>query len=381
VTPYWPSSPHSPGGERSRFNDDTRGDAHTWSVWFENATFEDQRQWKHRFLSEFGFQSFPEPRTVEAFTDPDDRFLNSWIMDCHQRSAPGNSKILRSLLDWFPAPASFTDFLWMSQLTQALCIQYAVEHARRMQGRTDGLLYWQLNDIWPGATWSSIDVFGRWKALHFFARRFFSPLLVTLLESPIDGTVEVHVSNHLPESAAAMIRWEVTTAAGEEVLSAERSVVVPAQTNQKVGVIDLARFREGSSVLPLECQNVPHPPLESDRNLLCWAWLETGNEERSCNFTALARPKYLLLQRPKIEFALAGFSPAFADILVSSDVPAPWTQILSEHVQGNFDDNFFHIHPRHPRRIRFLPSEPMEAETLMRGLRAIPLTSRDGRAA
>ncbi|MFZ4778709.1 MAG: glycosyl hydrolase 2 galactose-binding domain-containing protein, partial [Terrimicrobiaceae bacterium] len=377
-TPYWPSSPHTPGANRACFNDDTRGDAHSWSVWFEGASFEDQRQWKHRFLSEFGFQSFPEPRTVEAFTEPGDRFLNSWIMDYHQRSAPGNSKIFRHLLDWFLPPAGFDDLLWMSQLTQALCIQYAAEHARRMQGRTDGLLYWQLNDLWPGATWSSIDVHGRWKALHFFAKRFFSPLLVSLLESPESGGVEVHVSNQLREAASVVVHWEVTTCAGDARLSGSFPLVAASQSNVMAGRIDLAPLRAGSPHLPLECQNSPHPPREADRDLLVWAWLEQDGVELSRNFASLARPKYLLLRKPQITFALEISSPARAEIFVASDVASPWTQIETVGLAGEFSDNFFHIHPRRSRRITFTADEPLDAEVLLRSLRAIPLVARAG---
>ncbi|MEX0653795.1 MAG: hypothetical protein WD534_11520 [Phycisphaeraceae bacterium] len=174
VTPYWPSSGHTPNENRKHCNDDRCGDAHAWSVWFGGQSFEAQRQWTYRFMREFGFQSFPEPRTIEAFTEPADRSLTSWVMDYHQRSNAGNQKIFKYLLDWFQPPKDFESALWLTQLTQALCIQYAAEHARRIQGRMDGLLYWQLNDLWPAATWSSIDVYGRWKALHHFARRFFT---------------------------------------------------------------------------------------------------------------------------------------------------------------------------------------------------------------
>ncbi|MEM9622703.1 MAG: hypothetical protein AAF993_13710, partial [Pseudomonadota bacterium] len=143
VTPYWPSSPHTPEGEgRDRFdyNDNSAGDAHAWSVWFGGKPFEAQRNWTYRFMSEFGFQSFPELRTIESFTEPEDRSLTGWIMDYHQRSPSGNEKIYRYLLDWFKPPRDLETSLWLTQLTQALCIEYAADHARRIQGRMDGLI-------------------------------------------------------------------------------------------------------------------------------------------------------------------------------------------------------------------------------------------------
>ena len=42
-----------------------------------------------------------------------------------------------------------------------------------------GSIYWQLNDCWPVASWSSIDYYGRWKALQYYARRFYAPILVS----------------------------------------------------------------------------------------------------------------------------------------------------------------------------------------------------------
>jgi beta-mannosidase len=150
-TPYWPSSGHTPGEGRHNCWDDTKGDAHSWSVWFGGQPIEAQRDWRFRFMSEFGFQSYPELRTVEAFTAPGDRNMVNWIMDYHQRSGPGNQTILKYALDWFKEAEGFESSLVVSQLIQALCVQYAAEHARRIQGRMDGLLYWQINDLWPGA--------------------------------------------------------------------------------------------------------------------------------------------------------------------------------------------------------------------------------------
>jgi len=234
TTPYWPCSPHTPGSNRKDFNDPSRGDAHAWSVWFGGEPIEAQRHWTFRFMSEFGFQSFPELRTVESFTEPEDRHLTSWVMDYHQRSGMGNQIIFKYLLDWFCPPKDLESALWLTQLTQALCIQYAADHARRIQGRMDGLIYWQLNDLWPGATWSSIDVFGRWKALQFFARRFFEPVHVSLLESLRDSTVEVHVSNHRPGPAEVTVEWTLFDLEGTRLAEGSAPVSVASQSNLKV---------------------------------------------------------------------------------------------------------------------------------------------------
>ena len=111
VTPYWPASPHNPVGDRTKHNDPDSGDAHAWSVWFGGQPIESQRDWTFRFMSEFGFQSFPEPKTVAAFTLPEDRSLTNWVMDYHQRSTGGNQRIYRTLFDWFQPPTDFAEGL------------------------------------------------------------------------------------------------------------------------------------------------------------------------------------------------------------------------------------------------------------------------------
>ncbi|MFW6217928.1 MAG: glycoside hydrolase family 2 protein, partial [Verrucomicrobiota bacterium] len=206
---YWPGSPHSPQGDRNDHNHPDVGDAHLWDVWHGYQPFEWYRGSFHRFCSEFGFQSYPEPRTVEAYTAPEDRNITSPVMEFHQRSKQGNAKIIHYMLDWFRMPAGHEATLWLSQLQQGLAIKYAVEHWRRNMPRCMGALYWQLNDCWPVASWSSIDYYGRWKALHYLSKRFFAPVLVSGLESenPEDGRVEVHVSSDRSEAESLTLRW------------------------------------------------------------------------------------------------------------------------------------------------------------------------------
>ncbi len=377
ATSYWPGSPHTPGENRADHNDETIGDAHTWSVWFGGESFEAQRKWNHRFISEFGFQSFPEPRTVEEFTDPADRQLNSWIMDFHQRSAPGNNTIFRYLLDWFLPPKSFEDSLWMTQIVQAMCVQYAVEHARRIQGRMDGLLFWQLNDLWPGATWSSIDVAGRWKALQFFAKRFFEPVHVSLLESMEASTMAIHVSNHRPTSFSGSVSWELTTGAGEVLASGALSACVPSQSNVEVGVLDFARFRDGSAELPLSLDGGGSRPREADRNLLLWAWLdEADGREVSNNCAYFAKPKYLDLRVPTVSVDVRSIGEDRFELTLRSDFPAPWTQLELTTSSGDFDDNFFHLHPRRDVKLVLRVKEPTNAERVSADLRIKPLMMR-----
>jgi beta-mannosidase len=364
-TPYWPSSGHTPGDGRHNCWDDTAGDAHSWSVWFGGQPIEAQRDWKFRFMSEFGFQSYPELRTVKAFTAPDDRNMINWIMDYHQRSDSGNQKILKYAIDWFKEADGFENSLIVSQMIQALCVQYAGEHARRIQGRMDGLLYWQINDLWPGATWSSIDVYGRWKALHYFAKRFFAPVLVSLLEDHGAGTVDVHVSNHRPESFSGTIRWFITDASGTVLREGNLEASVPSQANKCMTTLSCMQYRKdgGTERLPLEIRNHDNIPMAGDRDILVWAILEENGTEVSRNLSWFSKPKYWKLKSPEIRVtvSMAEEKPV---IELETSHAAPWTQLALPDRDVRFSDNYLHLLPGLPSRITVESTFPEALENL-----------------
>ena len=353
VVPYWPCSPHTPGPNRAEFNDPTRGDAHAWSVWFGGEPLEAQRKWKYRFMSEFGFQSYPELRTIEAFTLPEERNLINWVMDYHQRSNMGNQTILKYALEWFKEARDFESWLILSQLIQGLCIQFAAEHARRIQGRMDGLMYWQINDMWPGATWSSIDSFGRWKALHYMARRFFAPVLVSLLEDHQTGSVSVHVSNHRPQAFAGRVRWWVTDCAGAILREGFMAADVNSQTNQSLGSFYCTDLREagGKARLPLEMRSASSIPMAGDRDIIVWAVLEENGCELSRNIALFARPKYLLLRDPAIRAEVTRRDGQLCIDLTTTDC-APWTRISARGTDLRLSDNYLHLAPHLPATVR-----------------------------
>ena len=179
---FWPSSPSSGGGFDDPDSPD-RGDVHYWEVWHGMKPFTEYRKYLFRFCSEFGFQSFPSLKTVRSFAKEPDLNIFSPVMESHQKNPSANGKIMFYLSANFRYPRTFGDLLYVSQVLQGCAIRFGVEHWRRNRGRCMGALYWQLNDIWPGASWSSIDYFGRWKALHYMAARFFAPLTSALFAS------------------------------------------------------------------------------------------------------------------------------------------------------------------------------------------------------
>lgn len=237
---YWPASPSS-GGSFDAPNDENRGDVHYWAVWHGLLPFTDYRNHLFRFVSEFGFQSFPCMKTIEAFTEPEDRNPFSYVMEKHQRNASANGKILFYLSQMYRYPSDMDSLAYASQLLQAQAIQYGSEHWRRNRGRCMGAVVWQLNDCWPVASWASIDYFGRWKALHYFEKRFFAPVLISCEENgvlsqdanvnserpaPWVKTAQLNISNEtlLPFSGTAS--WELRRADASAVSSGSAAVEV-----------------------------------------------------------------------------------------------------------------------------------------------------------
>ena len=201
---YWPSSPSS-GGSFDAPQSPDRGDVHYWDVWHGLKPFTEYRKFLFRYVSEFGFQSFPCMATIESFTEPADRNVFSRIMEKHQRNASANGKIAEYLSQTYLYPNSFDAFVYASQLLQAQAMQYGVEHWRRHRGRCMGAVVWQLNDCWPVISWSSIDYFGRWKALHYYEKRFFAPILISCHEEGILSQNTNINAEHFPDRMSARL--------------------------------------------------------------------------------------------------------------------------------------------------------------------------------
>ena len=312
----------------------------------------------HRFCTEFGFQSFPEPKTTHTFTEPEDRFINSPVMDWHQRGKNGNAKILHYLMSWFPMPHGFDNTLWMSQLVQAMSITYAVEHWRRNMPRCMGAVYWQLNDNLPVASWSSIDYLGNWKALHYAAKRFFAPALLSALEDEERQCIELHLSHDLDDWAPVRIVWQLVTTAGEPIASGREVSQLPRNGSRLAATVDCrdALRRVGPE------------------RLLCFAELHRDGQVAGRAWSAFRKPRALRLVAPELEVT----SEAHEDKLrltLRSDRPALF--VLIRHNRHTFvaDDNAFMLAPAETRQILLRPRGCTVAE-LSEGLDVGCLTDR-----
>jgi beta-mannosidase len=248
-TPYWPSSPSADYEPlTSTF---LSGDAHVWDVWHGRVPFTTYEAHHERFISEYGFQSFPEMRTVESFTQPEDRTgIFTPVMLAHQKNNEGNSIIHDYLAKDYPEPKDFPSFLYVSQVLQAEGIKIGAEHFRRQRPRTMGSIFWQLNDCWPVASWSSIDYYGRWKALQYYARRFYSPILVS--PHVEDGSVKVYAVSDKTTATGATLRVRLMDFDGRVLLESKQKISIdplaskvyldwPLKTLTDAGASDTAR--------------------------------------------------------------------------------------------------------------------------------------------
>ncbi len=336
---WWPASPSS-GGCFDEPNDYNRGDVHYWDVWHGDKPFTEYRKFHFRYASEFGFQAFPSLPTVESFTLPEDRNIFSRIMERHQRNGAANGKILNYLSQTYKYPNSFDDLLYASQLLQADAIRYGVEHWRRNRGRCMGAIIWQLNDCWPVASWSSIDYYGRWKAMHYAAKRFFAPVMISAEEegevsqnpkineyrtASIERSVRLNVTNETMQAVSGMVEWALRTADGGIVREGREQVTVPALSSLWLDKLD---FTAEASITG---------------HYVSYAFLAEGKavSEGTAIFCA---PKHFDFAPPHLTAALDG-----DDVVLTADAYARQVWIESADADLLLSDNAFDMNPGEKR--------------------------------
>jgi beta-mannosidase len=233
--PYWPSTPSANHDTEANNNDN--GDVHSWNVWSGSAPIEDYLKDTPRFVSEYGFQSMPDMRTIRTFATPAEQTVDSTVMRAHQKFAQGNGndRLLFYLRRYYGEPKDFPSFVYLTQMMQAQAIELEAEHLRASRPRSMGSLYWQLNDCWPAASWASIDSFGRWKALQFHARHFYNDLLIAPIRQ--DGTTNVYAVNDRTATAQASIHMQVMSFDGRVLSETTTPVAMPALSSTRVNTL------------------------------------------------------------------------------------------------------------------------------------------------
>jgi beta-mannosidase len=320
---YWPSSPSSdtpfenPNGQK-------QGDAHYWDVWHGRKPFTAYRDQYPRFMSEFGFQALPSLETIRTYAAESDWNMTSYVMDQHQKNASGNSLMVGQMLDTFRMPKDFESLVYISEVLQAEGIRYGVEHWRRHTDRVSGTLYWQLNDCWPVASWSSLDYFGRWKALHYAARRFYAPLMISIEDkSPHQS---IFISSDLSEKWQGLVRWALTTLDGKVLISGEKKIEAKPFRVTPVEDLDFSKYLDD----------------EASRNLVFVAELWQGENLLSRQTSFFVPTKHLTLSDPKIR-AKVTLKEGILSIQLSSRSLARLVECSLTGADVIFSDNYFDL--------------------------------------
>lgn len=318
---YWHSSPSS-GGCFDNPDDANRGDTHYWDVWHGQKPFTDYRKYFFRFCSEFGFQSFPCAKTVNSFTLEDDRNIFSRVMESHQKNDAANGKMLYYLSENLRYPKDLTHLLYASQVLQSMAIKYGVDHWRRNRGRCMGTLYWQINDDWPAPSWSSIDYFGRWKALHYMAQKFYAPHAVSMTLE--DHRCHVYFSNESFETTEYSLTLSIRDLSGNVLETYETKGNSPAFSAIETAVVDICSWEDQKDDVFLE------------------AVIHTKDQKVLKDVETLVPYKYLNLKNPVISTEAEETNDAFI-LHISSDCFAPFVALDFDDADVIFSDNFFHL--------------------------------------
>ncbi len=329
---FWPSSPCAgPGDYSDNWHNDGNGDMHFWSVWHEGKPFEFYHTVKPRFCSEFGYQSFPSPYTVSTFCPEEERDIYSPVMLHHQKNEKGNEIISSEFERAFKKPSTFTDALYLSLVQQALAIETAVTYWRSLMPYCMGTLIWQLNDVWPVSSWSSIEYSGRWKPLHYAVKHFYAPLCPLLYKD--DDIIHVKVVNDTDKEKKVNIRVRVITFSGETIDDKNYSYSIAPAT--VINICEVKKERDDTFVLvSLEKRGI--------------------KEERFLFFNPVGNEK---VEKSRIAIKSVERKGERVMITLSSLKPSLFVLLDTKTINGHFSDNYTSLLNGEDKTIVFTPEE------------------------
>ncbi|MDD4970481.1 MAG: glycoside hydrolase family 2 protein [Paludibacter sp.] len=333
---YWQSSPSSivPGKYSSNNNPD--GDVHYWGVWHAREPFEKYATNIGRFMSEYGFQSFPEFETVKKYALPEDYNIESEVMKAHQRSGIGNMAIKDYMKMYYHIPDNFEKFLYVGQVLQAYGIQFAIESHRRAMPTNMGSIVWQINDCWPVASWSSCDYFHRWKALQYEIKRSFEPIIISAYKNENNTCIAV-VSDKLKD-IPAKLEINVCDFSGKILQSSIQPVIIKANSVSTVSVQPTIHWT----------QNVSNTYLALS--------IKTNNGILAKKTYFFTQPKNLQLPKPNIEFKVVKQGTDW-QITLKTVVLAKDLYLNFAGIEGFFSDNYFDLLPGKELTLIFTPKD------------------------
>ena len=327
---YWPSSPSVGWGNQEAYR---QGDVHYWGVWWGRAPFVNYEKKIGRFMSEYGFQGMPEMKTIDSFTLPEDRRLGSVVMNVHQKHPFGWEAIGEYMERDYPVPKKLEDYVYMSQLLQAEGVGMAMEAHRRAKPYCMGTLYWQLNDCWPVVSWSSVDYYGRWKALHYEVKRDYASTIISFDET--EDLLRIWIVNDNLRAQNVMLSWRLLDFSGK----------VLKEDNIKT------ELEPNVSQLILTMSNRSLVAYDSSSIFMNVRLMSVSGSVITENNHFFAKPKNLKLLKPEIEVSLKKQDGGYL-LFLTSDVLTKDVQ-LSTAANGFFEDNYFDLLPNVEKRVFF----------------------------
>lgn len=336
---YWASSPQSEEGEPESYHS---GDAHYWGVWWNKEPFENYLKNIPRFMSEYGFQSFPALKSIRKFAREKDWDIYSDVMQSHQRSIIGNETIETYLLQYYQPPKNFPMLLYAGQVLQAEGIKTAIEAHRRNMPYCMGSLFWQLNDCWPAASWSSIDYYGEWKALHYFAAKAFAPVLISPVRE--EGSIRLFAVSDLSANVRANLEATLLDFQGEKLWKHSDAVVLESNVSKCCFTLD-------EKALQLN---------DPAKILLHVKLIGKNGDALAENTLYFTEPKNLDLSDPALKYELTPVSNG-CEIALSAQKMAK-NVFLSTSAEGFFSDNYFDLLPGSSRKILFSSNDKSSPE-------------------
>jgi len=354
-TPYWYSSPSS-GRPFENSNSNEMGDAHYWDVWHGGKPFSAYRDQYPRFMSEFGFQSLPPIKTIKTYADEDHWNLTDYLIEHHQRSPYASAMFMAQMALHFMMPVDFPSLVYLTMVLQAEGIRYGVEHWRRSRHRVSGTLYWQLNDCWPVASWSSLDYFGRWKALHYESRRFYAPLLLSIEDDQQNASMKLHITSDLQNSWEGKVVWRLMRLDGEVLESGELEVFAKPLSSAMV-------FEKTFGELMLQ----------ERRETVFAAQLIQEDQVQATQLATFVPNKHLQLVNPQLKAYLRQIEQGECVIEVEAGYLARFVELSLDDADVVFSDNYFDVLPGETLRVTCPMPEGWSIDDMARSLTVFSL--------
>ena len=331
------------------------GDEHNWWVWHVGAPFEKYLD-SHGWMTEFGFQAFPEPRTVDTYITADDRAsVETDVMKFHERNGNkrGNEMIVEMMGRYFKPPKDFDSTLWLSQINQAMGLTLGIRHWRTDWPASSGAIVWQYDDIWPGPSWSCVDYYGRWKAIMYRLRSAYAPVMLAGLADEKTHEVKVDIASDVPSAQHAMLKWALTDLAGKTIESGDQPVLLPP------GTTAVHAWTHGFG-----------PTLQSvgSNHAMLWLNLFIDGQSVATQMVLFEKPKAIDFLNPELKTAVQPAGDGF-DVSVWAVHPAMYAW-LDLGTDAKYSDNFVDLPAGQRMTIHVTPTAAMPIDQVRSALRA-----------